>query len=146
MEKPCLNVGKHPVLLILVNPRVEPFNFCTCSLDLLLQFFLTILSLFLWNAHKVQISFNYPSNRIIHQGSFFCLGMFASSNRFKNKCCTSIYSIVQLSKISNIIFLSTQLTLLKAHFTFALGIPRNDFNCPFSFLYTNVMRCSNVCA
>ena len=32
-KKSSLIVDKHPVLLILVNSRVEPFNFCTHNLD-----------------------------------------------------------------------------------------------------------------
>ena len=47
LKKSSLIVDKNPFLLILVNSRVEPFSFCTNSLDSLLLFFpYKILSLF----------------------------------------------------------------------------------------------------
>ena len=39
IEKSSLIADKHPILLVMVNSRVEPFNFSTHSLDSLLHFF-----------------------------------------------------------------------------------------------------------
>ena len=49
MEKLSLIVDKHPILLILVNSRVEVFNFFTHSLDSLLHFFPYNVELFSLN-------------------------------------------------------------------------------------------------
>ena len=87
-------------------------------------------------------SFNLPSNLLFHQGSFFVFeSLLVQTN-------SGIYSaaayIVLLSSVrfQISIFLSTQLTLFIAHFSFAFGIPRNDYS--FSFLYTNIVSCSNI--
>ena len=161
-------VDKHPILLILVNSRVEPFTFCTYKLDSLLHFFpynaeslssnvlfsFQYIFMFLLNisflkliVHEVPISksfLNFPSNRPFHRGSFFAFGSLVAPTYSKTYP-TVAYIVLFSSVIFRIsVFLSTQLALLTARFTFAFGIPRNDFNCSLSFLYTNIMSCSNI--
>ena len=91
-------------------------------LSLSLCFFLIFLfsNKLLTNSKSLINSFNFASNLLLHQ-SFFYLWRFVNSNQFRNICCNSIHSIVQLSKISNINFLKHTVDL--AYITLHLCFP-----------------------
>ena len=89
-------------------------------------------------------SFNFPSNRLFRIGSFFVFGSLLALTNSVTYAAAAYVVLFSSVRFRISLFLSTQLTLLTAHFTFAFGIPCNDFNCSFSSLYTNIMSCSNI--
>ena len=144
------------ILLILINSRVKSFNFCTHSNYLLLHFFtynveslssnivfafqpiftfLLNVSFLLFSSKMFKksksrlSSYNFLSNRLFQQGSFFVFGSLLAPNNseaYAAAPCIVLFSSVRFW-IS--IFLMTEFIFFTAHFTFALGIPHNVFNC-----------------
>ena len=111
--------------------------------SLSLCFFLIFLfSSKLFTKSKSRLSsFNFPSNRLFHQGSFFVFGSLLAPTNSVTYAAAACIVLFRSVRFQISVFLSTQLTLFTAHFTFAFGIPRNDINCCFFFLYTNTMSC-----
>ena len=106
--------------------------------SLSLCFFLIFLfsSKLFTKSKSLKSSFNFSSNLLFHQGSFFVFGCLlapTNSETYAAASCIVLFSSLR-PQIS--IFLSTQLTLFTAHFIFAFRIPRNNFNCSLS--------CSNI--
>ena len=87
-------------------------------------------------------SFNFPFNCLSHQCSFFPFGSLSAPKNSETYAAAAYTVLFNSVRFRISIFLSTQMTLFTAHFTFALRIPRNDFNCSFSFLY--IWCCSNI--
>ena len=135
--------------MILVDSRAETFNFCTHSLDSLLKmlslflwilYLLSSLSLFLFSSKlftksKFWVSsFNFPSNRLFHQGFFFVFGSLLALTSSVTYAAAAYIVMLNSVRFRISIFLSTLLTLFTEHFTFAFGIPCNDFNWSFSYI------------
>ena len=78
LEKISLIVEKQPILLILNNLRVGPFNFCTHRLDSLLHFFT-------YNIESLSLNFlfSFQPSSMFFLNIFFLSKMFTKSNLYK---------------------------------------------------------------
>ena len=151
LEKLFLVVYKHLILLVWINMRIIPVNFCTNSFNLVLHFssntieFLSLNTIF---PLKFMFLFNLSLTVACSQGpnqysvvSVFLLAVsstkapcslrsLVSSNQLRNISCTGIHDIVQLVRFRIATFTRTQLTLFTANSTFVFKTPSNVCN-PF---------------
>ena len=81
-------------------------------------------------------SFNFPSDRLLYQGSFFVFGSLLAPTNSETYAAPANIILFSWVRFQISVLISIHLTLFTAHLTFALGIPHNGFNCSYSFFYT----------
>ena len=123
---------------------VSFFEYCIFFLLSSCFFLIFLFSIKLFTKSKSWLSsFNFSSNRLFHQVSFFVFGSSLAPTNSVTYAAAAYIVLFSSVRFPVSIFFSTQFTLFTAHFIFAFGIPRNDLNCCFSFLYTKTMSWSN---
>ena len=148
-----LIVAKKPILSILVNTRVELFSFCNpircfissltmLSLFLRILYFPSSLSLCFFSmllfsnrlfkeSKSLLSSFNFPSNHLFRQSSFYAFGSLLALTNSETSAAAAHIVLFSSVRFRILIFLSTQLTLFTAQFTFACESHVKSLIAPF---------------